>query len=1538
MTTPANDHFDAVVRIMPADGMPEGAWGTVKFTYVWVDGLLHRDAPEPLKGDLWSDDAEPRWPPGSDFWPFKAASDVAIVGGMAFARGGRPVNERQVSVRVGHARKRAQVFGTRFLEWTRDGRPRIGPAEPFLQLPLSYENAYGGFDPRALTELPRGFWELFRLTTGDHPGAYPRNQSGKGYVILDSPVEGIELPNLEDPTHLLTADNVVVRDPALWVRQPLSWFFDWHYPAMFPRAHYAGAHPRHPVPTGEVLEEVRRGFVPERWRELAGDISHGRPAPPVYYQEASLGMSFSDLREGTPIEIVGMHPERDTLEFELPRFPRLEIEIEGDRQVVETRLLHVVVTPHEQKVHLTWAGLRNDMPRAFFPGVHARIPITLWVDGHPVYHETPEPVYVQLKRAQAEGRFEMSAHRKRPGEPSQLDLLGELLPEEWPRRERDQVAATDTPRLGDVDPAAGRLVFTVVDWSLPGPVPFAFERHYSSSRTWRQGALGLGWSHCLEQAVWERDGWILYRTADGREVDLPLPSGGLGIGASVHHPVQGVTIVRIASDAYEVQTREGGRFGFTRVTSAAPNGTDEARLTRVWATDGDWLDVRYDTRGRLERLALASGCAVRFEHDARGKLTRVFAPTADGRDHTVAMRYEIGPSGQLLQAVDGAGRTTSYRYRGRHLTQATLPDGMVRRFAYDGVGTNARCIGERWDDDKEREYLYEPNTCVTGIVDATGHSFSIRHNSAYRVDRIIDHFANETTRSYDESSGLLVSQTTPGGETTFLYDARFHLADVTAPARGSSSLQHDAVGRLEELVDADGYRARWSWDHLGRLVAAVDASGASTMFEFDSEGPLLGVRLADEVRLRLERDPQSRIVARIDTPLGSRTATRDALGRIHELRDELGQVTSFRYDPTGRVAQVERPVLLSAFESDARGRVLSRRDGTRFVRLERDGHGRLMHVDEGGAGPRLHRDAEGRVILIESEAHQFWELVRDAAGRVVEESGFGGERRYDLRDHTGGVKRAVCGSLRTTVERDGAGRPVHIEHSDGTFQHLAWSPGGRLTQAREADRVVQLAHDGRGRPVRDTQGEHWVHSQYDVNGRRVSADSSLGLSIRVERDVLGGAMTIEARRDPHRLELRFERNARGEEVRRHLPGDLSVRWQRDGAGRPIERAVMSGERALAMLRFQFREVDRLVRVEDPERGARDHRHDARGRLLQQGSVVRALDEVGHVYRTNGRDDHRYEHGRLIDASGTVFRYDDAGRRVEKETPLGEVRRYRWDGLGRLIEVSWTDARRVSFDYDALGRRVCRRLEEKLDLGLPEPVWESRRETHYVWDGLELLHEIEGARVTSWVWESGRLVGMLTDDGAFAVLTDPLGTPTDIIDGAGAVVWRGAVDCFGALRPEVTQVRCPWRLPGHYEDPDTGLQHTWLRVYDPEIGAYLTPNPLGVIAGTNLYAYLPDPLSETSPLGLGRGYAALGGEVDSERLDAELVARFLDALDRGDGGAGPRERFDPAAARWRLPDPERELWGPWADRRPSEQLPPRTETFTRLPETCGLNRR
>jgi RHS repeat-associated protein len=73
-----------------------------------------------------------------------------------------------------------------------------------------------------------------------------------------------------------------------------------------------------------------------------------------------------------------------------------------------------------------------------------------------------------------------------------------------------------------------------------------------------------------------------------------------------------------------------------------------------------------------------------------------------------------------------------------------------------------------------------------------------------------------------------------------------------------------------------------------------------------------------------------------------------------------------------------------------------------------------------------------------------------------------------------------------------------------------------------------------------------------------------------------------------------------------------------------------------------------------------------------------------------------------------------------------------------------------------------------------------------------------------------------------------------------------------IQIEQEQITLNLRLPGQYEDQESGTYYNYHRDYDPNTGRYLTSDPLGMHAGLNSYAYVSgNPLSYIDPLGLHR---------------------------------------------------------------------------------------
>lgn len=350
------------VGLAPSSGPSEYAYVLAKLTYAVEGNGCTPAEPQPLRGDFRDKTLEPRLEPGSDFFASKQATDF-IVRGSAHAPTPQPIERMEISTQVGQLHKRIAVFGPRTLEWESSGRPRFGLPEPFSELEMCDANLYGGVDWRVPLDESDPKIANYALDV-DHPGLYPRNQFGKGYLVVDEPIDDIELPNFEHPEDLLTPDRILTRDPKLWWRQPLPWTFDWTLASTFPRCvlFLPGCDAWFEGPEDETMPEVRLGMLPSGYRTL---MEKQESPSPLFFQEASTGLAIPGLRGGTPVRILGMRPAGQELDFPLPSPPSIEFDVEGRRTTLPAHLNIVVCQPAEKTLTMTYSAIARDLGRIF---------------------------------------------------------------------------------------------------------------------------------------------------------------------------------------------------------------------------------------------------------------------------------------------------------------------------------------------------------------------------------------------------------------------------------------------------------------------------------------------------------------------------------------------------------------------------------------------------------------------------------------------------------------------------------------------------------------------------------------------------------------------------------------------------------------------------------------------------------------------------------------------------------------------------------------------------------------------------------------------------------------------------------------------------------------------------------------------------------------------------------------------------------------------------------------------------------------------
>jgi len=217
-----------------------------------------------------------------------------------------------VSLRVGPVRKTVRIFGDRV--W-RAGvlASSPSPPEPFVNMPLVWERAFGGTDQ---SEGPSP-----QLEGEDRNPAGSGFRSGKG----EKPIEGLRLPNLEDPRRLISS----------WRERPAPAAFAPLCPHWEPRRTYAGTYDQQWI-------ERRMPYLPKDFDNRFFQLAPPDLVAPGY------------LEGGEPVEIQGATPE-GLSHFNLPRYRvRVVYRLDNVRHMRPAHLDAVLIEPDEKRLVLVW--------------------------------------------------------------------------------------------------------------------------------------------------------------------------------------------------------------------------------------------------------------------------------------------------------------------------------------------------------------------------------------------------------------------------------------------------------------------------------------------------------------------------------------------------------------------------------------------------------------------------------------------------------------------------------------------------------------------------------------------------------------------------------------------------------------------------------------------------------------------------------------------------------------------------------------------------------------------------------------------------------------------------------------------------------------------------------------------------------------------------------------------------------------------------------------------------------------------------------
>jgi RHS repeat-associated protein len=252
---------------------------------------------------------------------------------------------------------------------------------------------------------------------------------------------------------------------------------------------------------------------------------------------------------------------------------------------------------------------------------------------------------------------------------------------------------------------------------------------------------------------------------------------------------------------------------------------------------------------------------------------------------------------------------------------------------------------------------------------------------------------------------------------------------------------------------------------------------------------------------------------------------------------------------------------------------------------------------------------------------------------------------------------------------------------------------------------------------------------------------------------------------------------------------------------------------------------------------------------------------------------------LTTLAAIVFAYDSNGSTTSK-TSGTNLTTYQWDFENRLSSVTLPNGGGVvSFRYDPMGRRIQKTT--------------SSGATEYLYDGANIVSElnVSGSVVASYMQGAGIDEPLAMKRGGYIAYyhVDGLGSTTSLSGTTGKPVATYVYDAFGNTTA-TEGIFNPFRYTGREQDPETGLYYYRARYYDPNIGRFVSEDPIRFFAGINFYEYgFNDPVDSTDPSGLDTLQCERPLNMwGSQHLPPHVLLYSTNA--QAGAGLGPKEQF------------------------------------------------
>jgi RHS repeat-associated protein len=729
-----------------------------------------------------------------------------------------------------------------------------------------------------------------------------------------------------------------------------------------------------------------------------------------------------------------------------------------------------------------------------------------------------------------------------------------------------------------------------------------------------------------------------------------------------------------------------------------------------------------------------------------------------------------------------------------------------------GSNTVPAHVGRVLDDGSTQLYTYACNGFghVTNSIDPVGRTFSYTYDTngidllEVRQTRGVnnDLIAKAT---YNSRHLPLTATDSSGQIVRYSYNARGQILTMTDPKNETSTFTYDTNGYLiqrEGALGGTNDTITVTYGAYGRVRNMTDVSGYTVTFAYDNMNRVTNMTHPDGTFTQFNFDRLD--LASVVDRAGRQTFfDHDNMRHLTKKTDPLGRITLFEWCRCGSLKSLTDAMgRTTSWVTDVEGRKTAKQygDGSQVQYLYENSTSRLLQIiDENQQSTSYAYNLDNSLNLISY----------NNTANPTPNVGFTYDPNY----------------ARVVSMTDGIGTTLY------NYYPISSPPAfgaGRVSSivGPLTNDVIACAYDQLGRRVQTSIDGVVSTRTYDAVSRIAGVSNALG-SFSYAYD--GGSVRILSQSAPNGLttSVNYGNSLQDfslEQISNAIgPAPISqFSYGSDVARQLITTwSQQAGAQSPSIFSFGYDAADQLLSATVTNAGA------------QANSFAYTYDPAGNRLTES------------VGASNSTATFNALNQLSVTANSTLSLRTNEWDGLNRLTAVNM-GSNRTEFAYDGVSRLAyIRQLQNGSQISF-------RR---FVWCGASICEErdVSGGIVTKRFYPQGVQLETGPTPGSYYYTRDHLGSIRELTDSTGNVRARYSYDPFGQSTQVLGDVDADFGFAGMFWSSEASLSITHFRAYDPQLGRWLSRDPLGVAEvkeGPNLYEYVGnEPVNRMDPEGL-----------------------------------------------------------------------------------------